>query len=68
MIVTSEAFCGVGTGAGEVYPVCPGIIRGRLKGVAAADGGVAVTDAGGRSPRALSDAMSGFSAGAAEVD
>lgn len=54
-ILTSVDPCGVG--AGGVSPSCPGIIKGRPGGVA--EGGVPVK--GGRSPRALKDAIRGFS-------
>lgn len=53
----SVAFCGVETDTGGV---CPGTSRGKLNEVPV--GGVPVLDTGGRRPRALSDAMRGFSA------
>lgn len=52
----SVALCGVETDAGGV---CPGTSKGRLKEVPV--GGVPVLDTGGRSPRALSEAMRGLS-------
>lgn len=53
----SVVLCGVETDAGGV---CPGTSKGRLKEVPV--GGVPVLGIGGRSPRALSDAIRGFSA------
>jgi hypothetical protein len=53
-ILTSVEPCGVG--AGGVNPSCPGIIKGRPVGVAV--GGVLEE---GRRPRALKDAIRGFS-------
>jgi hypothetical protein len=60
LIVTSPGFdiCIVGTGT--LNPLCPGIIKGRLGG--AGVGGAPIT--GGSSPRALRDAIKGFSAAA----
>lgn len=49
--------CALGLAAGGVYVGCPGMIKGR-----AGDVVVGVPVAGGRRPRALSEAISGFSA------
>lgn len=53
----SVVLCGVET---EAAGVCPGTRKGRLN--EAPVGGVPVEGTGGRRPRALSDAMRGFSA------
>lgn len=63
LILISDGLDNCDIAGGGVYPVCPGRMKGRLGGVGGAD-----AVGGGSSPRALREAIKGFSVRVGAVD